>query len=48
MDGVAKIGDPGLAKIMDASFMSLSESLAGTFNYAAPELLLGGRCSEKV
>ena len=43
----AKIGDVGLAKI---TLTDLQSSLAtvGTFVYAAPELLMGDRCTEKV
>ena len=46
-EGVAKIGDVGLAKVMsNADQQSLNQ--VGTFAYAAPELLLGSRCTEKV
>ena len=40
--------DVGLARIMDASHMSTGIAPLGTFAYAAPELLMGRRCDEKV
>ncbi|DBA77294.1 TPA: hypothetical protein ACH3X2_000816 [Trebouxia sp. C0005] len=43
--GVAKIADVGLAKIMRTS--GTRASAAGTFDWAAPEQLVGERCSEK-
>ncbi|KAK9829556.1 hypothetical protein WJX72_006471 [[Myrmecia] bisecta] len=43
----AKIGDVGLARIMDSQYMTNTQ-MGGTFAYAAPELLLNQRCSEKV
>ncbi|KAK9805532.1 hypothetical protein WJX72_003632 [[Myrmecia] bisecta] len=47
--GCAKIGDVGLARIMSSALHSHSpQTLGGTFAYAAPELLLNHRCSEKV
>ncbi|KAK9805505.1 hypothetical protein WJX72_001765 [[Myrmecia] bisecta] len=44
----AKIGDVGLARIMSSQYLSMTASVGGTFAYAAPELLLNQRCSEKV
>lgn len=41
-------GDVGLARIMDASHMTTGLAPCGTFAYAAPELLMGTRCDEKV
>ncbi|KAK9829623.1 hypothetical protein WJX72_006940 [[Myrmecia] bisecta] len=43
----AKIGDVGLARIMNSQYLS-NAILGGTFAYAAPELLINARCSEKV
>ena len=43
----AKIGDVGLARIMSTGYFTDGQ-LGGTFQYAAPELLLNGRCTEKV
>ncbi|KAK9830253.1 hypothetical protein WJX72_010587 [[Myrmecia] bisecta] len=43
----AKIGDVGLARIMSSAYFTNAQ-LGGTFSYAAPELLLNARCSEKV
>ena len=48
-EGVAKIADVGLAKfIVDNGDLQSSELNAGTFAYAAPELILGSRCTHKV
>lgn len=44
-EGVAKIADVGLA--ITADYFSAG-SATGTFSYAAPELLMGGKCSPKV
>ncbi len=41
-------GDVGLARMMDASHLSTGIAPCGTFAYAAPELLMGTRCDEKV
>mmetsp|Transcript_3518 Transcript_3518/g.10219 ORF Transcript_3518/g.10219 Transcript_3518/m.10219 type:complete len:508 (+) Transcript_3518:246-1769(+) len=46
-DGVAKIGDVGMAKIMSDGYLTRDGAL-GTMAWAAPELLLGEKCSEKV
>lgn len=46
-DGAAKIGDVGLAKVMAEGYLTQDEAL-GTFAWAAPELLMGERCTEKV
>lgn len=40
--------DVGLARMMDASHLSAGIAPQGTFPYAAPELLMGRRCDEKV
>ncbi|KAK9834170.1 hypothetical protein WJX81_004930 [Elliptochloris bilobata] len=45
---IAKIADVGLGRIMDASHMSTGLEPCGTFVYAAPEMLMGARCDEKV
>ncbi|KAK9818906.1 hypothetical protein WJX81_000729, partial [Elliptochloris bilobata] len=44
----AKIADVGLARIMDTSHLATGVAPCGTFAYAAPELLMGTRCDEKV
>ena len=46
-DGQAKIGDVGMAKIMTEGYFSHDEAF-GTFAWAAPELLLNDRCTDKV
>ncbi|MCO5595777.1 hypothetical protein L7F22_049825 [Adiantum nelumboides] len=49
-DGVAKISDFGIAKLLDlddAADMSISK-FRGTFGYAAPEYVMGARISTKV
>ena len=46
-DGQAKIGDVGMAKIMSEGYFSHDEAF-GTFAWAAPELLLNDRCTDKV
>ena len=46
-DGHAKIGDVGMAKIMSEGYFSHDEAF-GTFAWAAPELLLNDRCTDKV
>lgn len=45
-DGDAKLGDVGLASM--TGYFSSTGTAAGTFNYAAPELLMGMRCTSKV
>ena len=42
-EGVAKIADVGLAKMLVSVDQSSIEHMAGTFAYAAPEVLLGTR-----
>lgn len=44
-EGVAKVADVGLALMSE--YFSSSEA-AGTFTYAAPELLSGEKCTAKV
>ena len=44
----ARAGDVGLARIMDATHLATGLAPCGTFAYAAPEMLMGTRCSEKV
>lgn len=46
----AKIGDIGMAKLLSSSSMRVHSSLApaGTFDYCAPELLMGLSYTEKV
>ena len=46
--GTCLAGDVGLARMMDASHLSTGIAPCGTFAYAAPELLMGTRCDEKV
>lgn len=46
-DGQAKLADVGLSKILSEAGTS-SNAVFGTFAYAAPELLLGRRCTTKV
>ena len=41
-------GDVGLARIMEATHLATGLAPCGTFAYAAPEMLMGTRCSEKV
>lgn len=41
-------GDVGLARIMEATHLATGLAPCGTFAYAAPEMLMGMRCSEKV
>ena len=42
-DGLAKIGDVGMAKVMSEGTMT-QDAVVGTFAWASPELLLGERC----
>ena len=44
-DGHAKVSDMGLSR---ADFFSSSTAFAGTFKYAAPEVLLGRPSNDKV
>ena len=44
----AAVADVGLARIMDTSHLATGVAPCGTFAYAAPELLMGTRCDEKV
>ena len=44
-EGHAKVSDMGLSR---ADFFSSSTAFAGTFKYAAPEVLLGRPSNEKV
>ena len=45
---MAAAADVGLARIMDTSHLATCSAPCGTFAYAAPELLMGTRCDEKV
>eukprot|EP00887_Chlorella_sp_A99_P002361 scaffold10.g2361.t1 len=45
-DGTAKIADVGMARIIAGGFSGVSGQI-GTLAWAAPELLLGARCTEK-
>ena len=45
---IMRAGDVGLARIMDATHLASGLAPCGTFAYAAPEMLMGMRCSEKV
>ena len=47
-EGVAKIADVGLAKAMTNAGQQSSDHAAGTFAYAAPEILMGTGCTYKV
>ena len=44
---MAKIGDVGLATMLTHADQNSMENI-GTFAYAAPELLVGASCNEKV
>ena len=45
-EGTAKVADVGLASM--SGYFSSSRNTAGTFAYAAPELLMALRCTDKV
>ncbi|KAL4419356.1 hypothetical protein ABPG77_001583 [Micractinium sp. CCAP 211/92] len=45
-DGTAKISDVGMAKIMAREYSGVTGNV-GTLAWAAPEMLLGARCTEK-
>jgi len=47
-EGQAKLTDVGLARITKDGYVSRVDDVVGTFAWAAPELLLGSRCSEKI
>ena len=47
-EGVAKIADVGLAKVMTGADQQSGDRTAGTFAYAAPELILGSSTTDKV
>ena len=44
----AKIADVGLSRVLDSLSFSSANIAYGTFAYAAPEVLLGYACTEKV
>ena len=44
----AKIADVGLSRVLDSLSFSSASIPYGTFSYAAPEILLGYQCTEKV
>lgn len=46
-DWTAKIADFGVAKILRTDFLTTLKDM-GTFAWAAPEVLLGKPCTEKV
>lgn len=46
-DYEAKITDVGMAKLMSDAYFTQDQNF-GTFSWAAPEVLLGEKCSEKV
>mmetsp|Transcript_12482 Transcript_12482/g.37497 ORF Transcript_12482/g.37497 Transcript_12482/m.37497 type:complete len:888 (-) Transcript_12482:561-3224(-) len=46
-EGVAKIGDVGLARLAGAAGETSSIAVAGTFSFAAPEMLMGKKVTEK-
>ena len=43
--GEAKVADVGLARVLAGTYVSRLDGVAGTFAWAAPELLLGERCT---
>ena len=45
--GVAKLADVGLASMIDG-FSSGAAGVFGNFSHAAPEVLLGDKCTTKV
>jgi len=46
--GVAKLSDVGMSRVLASTFMTGDmQAPTGTFAYAAPELLLGQRCTFK-
>ncbi len=45
---IAKIADCGLSRMLDSHAFSSTNPLHATFAYAAPELLLGYKCTDKV
>ena len=45
-DGMVKITDFGLSKVKHSSRMSRQTGMTGTVNYAAPEVIRGGKFSE--
>lgn len=48
-DGAAKVADVGLSGLsVMAGYFSSSGNTAGTFHYAAPELLLALKCTDKI
>ena len=46
-EGVAKIADVGLAKVMTNGEQQSWGQTVGTFAYAAPELIIGSLCTDK-
>ena len=47
-EGVAKIADVGLARVGATADQQSWDNVTGTFAYAAPELIIGTRCTDKV
>ena len=47
-DGTAKIGDVGMARMTSEGYLTTRDAATGTFAWAAPEMLLNYRCTEKV
>lgn len=45
--GSAKIGDIGMARVLNRDYLTVLSGL-GTFAWSAPEVLAGRRCTEKV
>ena len=45
---MAKIAGVGLAKLMNSAAVQSSDLSGETFAYAAPELIVGSRCTVKV
>lgn len=44
--GAAKVADVGLSRVMNTA-LTTGRDFVGTFAWAAPELILAGRCTEK-
>ena len=47
-EGVAKVADVGLAKVLVDGKQQTVDQMGGTFDYAAPELIMGFSCTVKV
>eukprot|EP00891_Asterochloris_glomerata_P005380 jgi/Astpho2/5380/Aster-05923 len=47
-DATAKIADVGFSRLLSNTHLSMQSGAAGTYAYAAPEVLLNDRCDAKV